>query len=179
METSKVSFNRWLDKEYVVHTRGDPKKQELIYKKLCIYFYMVKLQPLSKFTLFDAIHLFFSTAENSFWICRFWCLLVLLPFFVSPLPHWLNVSLWGIFSTRGNKKSHLGQDWVNREGGAWESCCIWSKTAEHSVQCGWVHSQIAHCEMGKHVERIFKNIHWSWLQPLTTTPAGTLIRMGS
>ena len=35
----------------------------------------------------------FSTAQNSFWACWFWCLLVLLSFFVLSLPHWQNVSL--------------------------------------------------------------------------------------
>ena len=40
---------------------------------------------------------FFFTAKNSFWTHWFWCLLVLLPLFVSPLPHEQNISLWGIF----------------------------------------------------------------------------------
>ena len=31
--------------------------------------------------------------------------------------------------------------------------------------------------MGKHTERVFKKIHWSWTQPLTM-PAGTLIADG-
>ena len=34
------------------------------------------------------------------------------------------------------KKGHLGQDRVNREGGAKGSCYFWSKTAEHSVWTG-------------------------------------------
>ena len=61
---------------------------------------MFKLQSLSKYSPFDVIHLLrcFSIAQNSFWTCQFWCLLVLLPFFVSPLPYWQNISLWGIFS---------------------------------------------------------------------------------
>ena len=45
------------------------KKMEFIYKKLCIYSYMFKLQSPSKYSPFDAIHLlrhFFSTAQNSF-----------------------------------------------------------------------------------------------------------------
>ena len=38
---------------------------------------------------------------------------------------------------QGNKnKSPLGQNLVNREGGAQGSCCFWSKTAEHSARCG-------------------------------------------
>ena len=44
------------------------------------------------------------------------------------------------FITQGNKKkSCLGQDQVNREGGAWRSCHFWSKTAEHSARCEQVH----------------------------------------
>ena len=33
--------------------------------------------------------------------------------------------------------------------------------------------------MGKRIERVFKKIHWSRTQPLTTMPAGALIQMGS
>ena len=60
---------------------------------------MLKLQSPSKYSPCDAIHLsrFFSTTQNSFWTHQFWCLLVLLPFFVSPLSHQQNVSLWGPF----------------------------------------------------------------------------------
>ena len=39
------------------------------------------------------------------------------------------------FSSRKTKKSHLGQDRVNREGGTRGSGHFWSKTAEHST-CG-------------------------------------------
>ena len=56
----------------------------------------------------------FSTAQNSFWTCQFWCLLVLLPFFVSPLPHRQNVSLWGLFLRRETKKS------LGMRSGEWE-----------------------------------------------------------
>ena len=48
--------------------RGDPKIPEFIYKKLCIYFYMLKLQSPSKYSSFDAKHLSrcFFTAQSSF-----------------------------------------------------------------------------------------------------------------
>ena len=36
---------------------GGPKKTEFIYKKLCIYSYIFKLQSPSKYSPFDAIHL--------------------------------------------------------------------------------------------------------------------------
>ena len=41
----------------------------------------------------------FPTAQNSFWTRQFGCFLVLLQFFVSPVPRWQNVSLWGLFSS--------------------------------------------------------------------------------
>ena len=44
------------------------------------------------------------------------------------------------FHQGGQKNSHSGRDWVNREGGEQGSCCFGSKTAEHSVQCGQVGS---------------------------------------
>ena len=56
----------------------------------------------------------FSTAQNSFWTRRLLCLLVLLPFFVSPLPHQQNISLWGLLSSREtNKQKSLWWDQVN------------------------------------------------------------------
>ena len=48
---------------------------------------------LMQYTCWD----FFSTVQNSIRTCGFWCLLVLLPFFVSPLPQGWNISLWGRF----------------------------------------------------------------------------------
>ena len=58
---------------------------------------------------------FFSTAQNSFWTHRFGGCLVLLPFFISPLLLWQNVSLWGLFSSRETKKVTRGEvRWVGR-----------------------------------------------------------------
>ena len=61
--------------------RETPTKPEFIYKKLCIYSHMLKLQSPSKYSPFDTITYWdvFSTAQNSFWTHPFWCLLVLLP----------------------------------------------------------------------------------------------------
>ena len=118
-----------------------PQRTEFIYKQLCVYSYVFKLQSPSKYSPFDTMYLLrlFSTALNSFWICRFWCLLLLLPSFVLPLPHRQNVYLWGLFFSSGEtKKSRLRRDQVTREGGTQGSCHFWSKTAEHSAQCGWV-----------------------------------------
>ena len=77
---------------------------------------MFKIQLPSECSPFDAIHQSrrFSTAQKSFSTCQFWCLLVLLPFFVSPLAHQQNVSLWGLFSTgwigRVGHRDHAGFD---------------------------------------------------------------------
>ena len=74
---------------------------------------MFKLQSPSKYSPFDAIHLLrcFSTSQNSFWTHQFWCLLVLLPIFVSPLPHQQNAAL------RGQKKVTWGEmGWIGRVG---------------------------------------------------------------
>ena len=92
-----------------------------------------------------------STAQNSFWIRQLWCLLVLLLFFVSRLPHWPNVSLWGILSFWETKKIHLGQYRVNREGGAWVSWHFWSKNC-------WTLSAVWVGALGK--SPVIKWAHW-------------------
>ena len=87
---------------------------EFIHKTLCIYSYMSKLQSLSKslqliqYTYWD----FFFTTQNSFWMCQSWYLLVLLSFFVLPLPHRQNFPFEDIFSS-GKTKTPLGWNWVN------------------------------------------------------------------
>ena len=159
----------WINKKTLIYSRktnwqkyeGDPKKLEFIYKKLCIYFYMFKLQSPSNYSPFDAIHLsrLFSTAQSSFWTRQFWYLLVLLlVFFVSPLPQQQNISLWGLFSSGKTKqnKSCSGQDQVNTEGGLRGHAIFWSRTAEHSAWCGQVRSYITHHEMGNSIERVFQ-----------------------
>ena len=79
----------------------------------------VFILPCLSFSVFKALSIwcntplevFFSTAPNSFWTRRFWCLLVRLPFFVSSLPRWQNVYLGGHFSPRRttNKKVTRGE----------------------------------------------------------------------
>ena len=87
---------------------GSTKDLDFIYK-ICMFI----LIYLNFSHLQNTLHLmhytyqdFFPTALNSFWTHQFWCLLVLLPFFVSHLPHWQNVSFWGLFSSgkETNKK---------------------------------------------------------------------------
>ena len=55
------------------NVEGGPLKKQFIYKKLCIYSYMFKLQSPSKYSPFDAKHLSrcFFTAQNSFFKINF------------------------------------------------------------------------------------------------------------
>ena len=69
--------------------RGDQKNWIYLLKN-CVFI----LTCLNPSHLQSILHLMqytypgvFSTAQNSFWTCQFWCLLVLLLFFVLPLPH--------------------------------------------------------------------------------------------
>ena len=118
---------------------------DFICKKLCVYSYMFKLQSASKFSTFDAMHLWrcFIPAQESFWIHRFWCLLVLLLAFVLPLPHSSTSPLRTFFIQGNKKKGRPRQEQITREGGAWGSCCFGSKTAEHSAQ-GWAGALLNH-----------------------------------
>ena len=64
----------WRPEPRLYHIQGGPKKpKNLFIKKLCIYFYMFQLQSSSKYSLFDAMEMFFdnlfrcfSIAQNSF-----------------------------------------------------------------------------------------------------------------
>ena len=91
--------------------KGGLKKTGICLLKNCVFI----LTSLKFSHLQSALHLMqyihwdiFSTAQSSFWIHRFWCLLVPLSFFVSPLPYQQDISLWGLFFTQGNKKKSLG-----------------------------------------------------------------------
>ena len=49
--------------------KGDPENPEFIYKKLCVYSYILKLQTPSKYSPFRAIHLlrlFFPLLKTGF-----------------------------------------------------------------------------------------------------------------
>ena len=115
---------------------GDPKNPKFIYKKLYIYSYMFKLQSSLKFSPFNAVYLLrlFFHYSKWFWTHQFWWLLVILPFFVSPLLHWQNVSLWGLFSS-GKKKSCSEWDQMNKKGGAPGPAVLGQKllNTQHSV----------------------------------------------
>ena len=91
---------------------------EFIYKKLCIYSYMFKLQLLSIWYN-TPIQKFFPLPKTVFELIDFSASTI----FVLPLAHGHNISLWGLFHLEKQKKSLIAWGvWigrcVNREGGA-------------------------------------------------------------
>ena len=81
---------------------------------ICLNFsHLQSILHLMQYTYQDV----FSTAQNSFWTCRFWCLLVLLLFFASPLSHRQNISLWGLFSSRETNKKKISRGETVEQGG--------------------------------------------------------------
>ena len=78
-----------------IYTWGDPKTPKFIYKKLCIYSHMFKLQSPSKYSPSDAMHLSrhcFHCSEQ-FLNSSFWMSYAVSAIFVSPLPYGQNISL--------------------------------------------------------------------------------------
>ena len=108
------------------YERGTPKTQNL-YKKLCIYSYMFKLQSPSKYSSFDAIQL-----SRHFFHCskQFLNSLILMSFHASAIFFVYLFHLFYIgkmfffedFFIGETEKSRSGQHRVNREGGAQGSC---------------------------------------------------------
>ena len=164
-------------------TSVNPKTPEFICKKMCIYLYILKLQSSSKYSAFDAIHLsrhFFYTAQNSFWTARYWCLLVLL-FSVSPLPQWQNISLEDVYHL-GKQKKIVTQGeirWIGRMGHRGHAGFSEKLLNTHRGVGRYACKSSIMKWMDDCIVRVFKKIHWSWTQPLTITPAGALIQMGS
>ena len=104
---------------------------KFIYKKLCIYSYMFKLQSPSKFAPFDAIHVLRCIFHCS---RQFLNSSISVPFSASAIFSFtFSTSAkcfpWRTFfhpgkQAEGKEKSRG----VNREGRAWESCRFWSET---------------------------------------------------
>ena len=97
-----------------------PKYCNLFIKNVWIYSHMFKLQSLSQYSPFDAIHLLrlFSTAQNRFWTHWFWCLLVFPLFFCFTSSILAKHFSLRIFFIWGNKKnvSHSQIRWIRRVG---------------------------------------------------------------
>ena len=102
--------------------KGRPRKKWNLFIKNCVFIlvclnfsHLQSILHLMQYPYWDS----FSTAQNRFWTHWFWCLLVLLPFFASPLPHQQNISLWGCFPSGKQKKDTLVKiwdSWVGRVG---------------------------------------------------------------
>ena len=104
------------------------------------------------------------------------------------------------FHSGKQKKSHLGQDWVDQEGGVWDQVLFGQKLLNISavwagVLSWWKNqSPVCHHEMGKCVERVFKNkfteaehnlsqqhqlVHWYRWVPTTLTQLGKPVLQGA
>ena len=137
---------------------------------------MFKLQSLSQYSPFDAIHLLrlFSTAQNRFWTHQFWCVLVLL-FFVSPLPHQQNGSFWGLFSPRETKEVAQGKIVWRGRTGHWGHVIFGQNCWTPSTM--WAGVLVNHPSWNG-------QMHWKALQKKLAEAEGsllqlTLIQMGS
>ena len=131
---------------------------------------------LMQYTYWD----FFCTAQNSVWTCLFWCL-----FSASAVFSFTSSTSATCFPLRTffiwkGKKSCLGWDHVNREGGAQGSSHFWQKNC-WTLSVVWSGTLVSHPSWnGQTLWKSFqKKIHWNQVQPLTTTPAGALTEMGS
>ena len=107
------------------------------------YLYMLKVQLPLKYSSFDVIYLSrcFLHCSKQFLnssISIFFSASAVFCFISSTLAKYF--PLRTLFSYRGRKNNHQGQDWVNRVVVAQVSSCFWSKTAEHSAQYKQVHS---------------------------------------
>ena len=140
---------------------------------------MSKLQSPSKYSPFDAIHLsrWLTTAQNSFWTHWFWCLLVLLLFFCFTFSTWGGGEdfLFRKFFIWGDKKKaawgEIGRiDRVGYRGHAvfGQNCCG-HRCAGKSPIMKWTNA----------LKKSVNKLHWSWMQPLTTTPVVPQMKMGS
>ena len=158
-----------------------PQNRNLFIKKLCIYSNIFKLQSPSKYSPFDVTHLL-----KRFPTVQVLNVSMLRPFSASTsLFHFFHVGktfpFEDFFHPGKQNKSRLGQDWVNREGRARGSCHFLSKTSQHSGRCGRSTHKPPTMKLANTLKESSgeEKIHWSQTQPLTETPAGALMQMGS
>ena len=135
---------------------------------------MFKLQSPSKHSSFDAISMETCFQFPSFWTCQFWCFLVFLTFFC-----FTNFTLAKHFPLRSffiQKNIGCKIGWRERMG-----------HGGHAIfgQNHWTLSTVSAGTLINYLSRngqmcwksLKKKIHWSWMQPLITPPAGALIQM--
>ena len=153
---------------------------------MCIYSYRFKPQSPSKYSPFDAIHLLrlFSTAQNSFWTRQFWCLSVLPPFLISPLPHRQNVPFGDFFHLGKQTKkiviwSKIG--WIGRVGvgqcsflvkNCWTLSTVWAGVLinhpSRNGQTCWESSEKV-TEAKRSLSQQCQLVHWHRWVPRTLT----------
>ena len=128
--------------------------------------------------------------QYTYWDIFFLCskqslnLLILMPFSASAVfcftsPRWQNVPIWGLLSSRETKKLLRGDiRWIGRVGQG-DHAVFGQKllNTQHNVSRCIGKSPIM--KWANALKGSLKQIHWNWMQPLTTMPAGTLIQMGS
>ena len=163
--------------------RGHPKNQNWFIKN-----YVFILTCLNFSHLESTLHLmqcnitietFFSTAQNSL------NLSILMPFSASGIFCFTSSTSAKSFPLRTffigeTKKCPWGGNQVNREGGAWGFMTFLVKNW-WTLHVVWAGALLNHPSWNgqMHWKSLKKNFHWSWTQPLTTTPVGPLIQMGS
>ena len=141
---------------------------------------MFKLQWLSKYSPFDAVHV-----SRCFFHCskQFLNSSILMPFSASAVFCFISSTLAKHFSLRAsfhlgkqaNKKSHLRRDLVNREDGAQASCHFWSQIAEHNMVWPGVLINHPSCSLSQQHQRV----HWHRWDPRTFTYQGKPVLQGA
>ena len=114
----------------------------------------------------------FSTAQSSFGACQFQCLLVLLPFFCFTSSISIKHFPLRTFFIQENKNKSCSR-WIGRVGR------FGVKTAGHSCGVGRCARKSPIMKWANALKESSKKIDGSRRQPLTTTPVGALIEMGS
>ena len=175
-------------------TRGAQKTPEFI--KHCVFI----LTCLNFSRLQSTLHLMqcthwdiFPTAQSSFCTHQFCCLLVLLPLFVSLLPHWQNVSLWGLFSSWETKKLLGGEiRWIGRVGpgghvvfgqNCWTLTVVWAGALVNcpswNGQTHWKNFFKKFTEAECSFLQQGQQMHWSRWVPWTLTWLGKTLLQGA
>ena len=145
---------------------------------------MFKLQSPSKYSPFHDVHLlrhFFPLLKKQF--LNLW---ILMPFSASDLFGFTSSTSAKTFPLRtffilGNKQSHMGQDPVNREGGAWGGHAVFLASNCWTLSTVWAGARAYKSLIMKWsntLKESSKKLTEAETQPLTTTPAGALIWMG-
>ena len=103
--------------------------------------------------------------------------LVLLPFFVSPLPHWQNISLWGLFSSgeiTKKKKRSLGEiGWIGRVGPGGHAV-FGQKLLNTQLSVGRIHAcKSPIVKWANTLKESSKKIHWSHIASHNNTSWST------